>query len=183
MPGEADTVADAFGVGLESGPVRLHPEDRGGLRRRRADVAGRANRDVEHVVRSEGNELPGMALIRIRQVVEDGDWLGRCVEVLLDVVEAEDLARGGHVQCAVPHRNAIGLAQAAGDGQDLIGLVIAVAVDDRVDVAHVLGPDEHRALRAERHHAGVADVLGEDLEFEPRRNDQRTERSWRPTLG
>ena len=33
-------------------------------------------------------------------------------------------------------------------------------------------PDEHGALRAERHHARVGDVLGEHLELEARRNDQ-----------
>jgi hypothetical protein len=96
--------------------------------------------------------------------------------VLLDVVEAEDLARGCDVQRPVPHRDAVRLRQTAGDRQDLVGVVVTVTIDDRVDLAGILRPDEHGTLRAERHHAGVADVLGEHLDFEAGRNDQRNRR-------
>ena len=39
VPGEADTVPDAFGEDLEPGTVRLHPQDRGRQRRRGMQVA------------------------------------------------------------------------------------------------------------------------------------------------
>ena len=38
VPREANAVPDALGVGLESGPVRLHPQDRCGHRGRRTNV-------------------------------------------------------------------------------------------------------------------------------------------------
>ena len=101
---------------------------------------------------------------------------GRRVEVLLDVVEAENLTGRRHIQRAVAHGDAIGLTETAGDRQDLVGLVVAVAIDHGVDLAGILRPDEHGALRPERHHARVADVLGEHLELESRRNDQRAKR-------
>ena len=58
--------------------------------------------------------------------VANRDRRGRRVEVLFDVVEPQEPARGRHVQRAVPHREAIGLVETAGDHHDTIGLVVAV---------------------------------------------------------
>ncbi len=167
----------------QAGAVGLHPHDRGGHRRRRADVARRTDRHVQHVVRTEGDELPGVAGVRIRQVVADRDRRGRRVEVLFDVVEPQEPARGRHVQRAVAHRDAVGLIETAGDHHDAVRLVIAVAIDHGVDLAGVLRSDEHGPLRPERHRAGVVDVLGKHVSVESRRKHQRAKRRRRLTGG
>ena len=69
--------------------------------------------------------------------------------MLFDVVEPQQPARGRHIQGAVPHRDAIGLIEAAGDHHDTIGLVVPVGIHDRVHLADILRSDEHRALRTE----------------------------------
>ena len=110
------------------------------------------------------------------EIVADRDRRGRRVEVLFDVVEPQEPARGRHVQRAVPHRDAIGLIEAAGDHHDSIGLVVAVAIHDRVHLAGGHRSDEHGPLRPERHVARVLDLLGEHVRVKSRRNDQRAKR-------
>jgi len=136
----------------------------------------RPNRRVQHVVRSERDELPRVALIRVRKLVVDGDRRRRRVEVLLDIVEAEDLTGGRHIQRAVAYRDAVRLTEPRGNRDHALGFVVAVAIDDGIDVARVLRTDEHGALRAQRHHARVGDVLSENLELETRRNNQGSKR-------
>ena len=114
--------------------------------------------------------------LRIGQVVADRDRRGRRVEVLLDVVEPQEPTRGRHVQGAVPHRDAIGLIETAGDHHDPIGLVIPVGIHDGVHLAGILRSDEHRALRTERHRAGVLHLLGEHLRLKSRGQHQWGER-------
>ena len=77
VPIEPDAVAHALGEHLHPGSVGLHPDDGRHHGRRRADVARRADRHVEHVVRPEGDELPRVAGLRVRQVVADGDRRGQ----------------------------------------------------------------------------------------------------------
>ena len=89
MPGEPDAVAHTFCEDLRAGTIGLHSDDRGRHRRRRADVARRTDRHVQHVVRAEGDVLPGVAGVRVRQVGADRDRRGRRVEVLFDVVEPQ----------------------------------------------------------------------------------------------
>ena len=96
----------------------------------------------------------------------------------LDAVEALERARRRHVQRAVAHRDAVRLIEATRDHHHAVGLVVAVAVDHRVHLAGRPRSDEHGALRAERHHPRVADVLGIGLEREAPRNDQGTKRPW-----
>ena len=124
-----------------------------------------------------------MPLVWIGQIVTDRDGRGRRVEVLFDVVEPQELARGRHVERAVPHRDAIGLIEAGGDGHDTIGLVIAVTVDNGIDLAGKLRPDEYRAVRAERHHPCVPDVLGEHVSMKSGREHQRAKRRRSLTSG
>ena len=107
------------------------------------------------------------ARLRIRQVVTNGDRRGRRIEVFLDVVEPQEPARGRDVQRAVAHRDAVGLIEAARDHHDPVGLVVAVAVDDGVDLAGGPRPDEHGALRAESHRAGVVHLVGVHVARKP----------------
>src|SRR5207253_8460070 len=97
------------------------PVPSGFIRRIAAVIAGgaqmctrRPNRRVQHVVRSERDELPRVALIRVRKLVVDGDRRRRRVEVLLDIVEAEDLTGGRHIQRAVAYRDAVRLTEPRG---------------------------------------------------------------------
>ena len=176
VPIEPDAVAHAFGEDFLPGPIRLHPHDRRHHRRRRADVARRPDRHVQQVVRAEADELPRVAGLRVRQVVANRDRRGRCVEVFFDVVEPQEPARGGHIQRAVPHRDAIGLIETAGDHHDTIGLVVAVGIHNGVDLAGILRSDEHRSLRTERHRAGVLHLLGEHVRLKSCGQHQRGER-------
>ena len=184
MPVEADGVADAAGEDLDAGAVRLHPEDRGVSRVVLlfvADVAGRADRHVEHAVRSEGDEL--LPVVRVlRQRVVDDHRLARRLQARLDVVEADDAADLADVQRAVVEGDAVRLVEALGDGQHLVGLVVAVLVDqgiDRVAGRLVSRADEDGPLRAERHLPGVGDAAGVDLDLEARRQLDQVERQVR----
>src|SRR6185503_9821713 len=61
VPVEADAVAHALSEHLEVGPVGPHPQYGRNPGRRHADVARRADRYVQQIVGSEGDELPRMA--------------------------------------------------------------------------------------------------------------------------
>jgi len=88
MPVEADAVANAVREDFRLAAVRVHSHDRGeALVVFLADVAGRAHRDVEHPVGTEGDELPAMEAFRREPVVDD-DRIRRAIETSLDVVEA-----------------------------------------------------------------------------------------------
>ena len=73
------------------------------------------------------------------------------------------------VQRAVAHRHAVGLVEAAGDDHDALGLVVAVTIDDGVDLARVLRSDEDRPFGPEHHRPGVLHLLGEHGGLESRR--------------
>ena len=140
MPVESDAVAHALGEHLDVRSVGLHPQDGRHHGRRHADVARRADRHVQQVVGTEGDELPRVAGLRVRQAVTHDDRRGRRVEVPLDVVEPQQPARGRHVERAVSHRDAVGLIEPAGDHHHAVGLVVAVAIDDRMHLAGVRDP-------------------------------------------
>ena len=89
----------------------------------------------------------------------------------LDVVVSQDPARGRDIQRAVAKGDAVGHLETAGDQHDAIRLVIAVAIDDRVHLARLHRSHEHGALRTERHHARVLDVLSEHADLESSGND------------
>ena len=103
--------------------------------------------------------------------------------MLFDVVEPQEPTRGRHVQRAVPHRDAIGLIETAGDHHDTIGLVVPVSIHNGVHLAGILRSDEHRALRTECHRAGVLDLLGEHVRLESRGKHQRRGRPRTAAVG
>jgi hypothetical protein len=91
-----------------------------------------------------------VAGLRVRQIGANRDRRGRRVEVLFDVIEAQQPTRGRHIQGAVAHRDTIGLIETAGDHHDPIGLVVPVTIDHGVHLARILRSDEHGPLRAQR---------------------------------
>ena len=116
----------------------------------------------------------------VREVLPDDDGRWGRVEVLLDVIEPQNPARGRHVQRAVSHRDAIGLIETGRDHHDPVGLVVAVAIDDRVHLAGGSRSDEHGALRTERHRAGVRHVLGKHVS--PKTSGKHQLAQWRRGL-
>src|SRR5206468_12926753 len=112
---------------LEVRSVGLQPQNRRYQGRRDAHVAWSADRHVQQAVGSERDELPRVSERRIRQAITDYDRGRRGVEVPLDIIEPQELARSGHIERAVVYRDAIGLIEAAGDQHHPVGLVIAVA--------------------------------------------------------
>jgi hypothetical protein len=94
-----------------------------------------------------------------------GDW-----KLRLDVVELHDAVDLADVEGAIAERDAARLVQPLGNRDDLIGLVVAVLIDDGVDrVAGglVAAADEDGALAAEGHLAGVGDAGGKSSILNP----------------
>src|SRR6266403_1411207 len=138
---------------------RLDPS--GFIRNIAAVIGGdRQTLHVEQIVGSEGDELPRVTGVRIREIITDDDRGWWRIEAFFDVVEPQDLALGHHIQRAVVHSDSIGLIETAGDYNHAISFVVAVAIDDRVDLAYPRS-DEHRAPRTERHLSRVPDTVSE----------------------
>src|SRR5262249_26557487 len=64
-----------------------------------ADVARRPDGYVEHAVRPEADELPAMSPVMGKAVVHD-DRLWRVVQMVFNIVKAQDAVRRGHVERA-----------------------------------------------------------------------------------
>ena len=92
--------------------------------------------------------------------------------MLLDVVEPQEPARGGHVQRPVPHRDAVGLIEPTGDQHDPVRLVVTVAVHDRMHLASGPRSHEHGPAWSEDHLAGVLHLVGEHVGLKSRRKHQ-----------
>ena len=177
VPREADRVADAAGVDPQVATVGVHAVDGGVDRRGRlviADVARRPDRHVEATVGSEGDELPAVRPVG-RELVVDHHRLGRRLQVRLDVVVAQDAVDLGDVEVAVAERDAVRHVEAAVERQHAVGLLVAVVVEHRVDVAEPAGADEERPVRTQRQLPRVRDVGRVDLDGEAVRQGQLVE--------
>ena len=188
MPVEADRVAHAAGEHLEPRAIRLHAKNRRVARIVLflvADIARAADRYVEQTVRSKGDEL--LPVMRVfRQCVVHDDRLARRLEPRLDVVELHDAVDLAHVESAIAERDAARLVQPLGNGDDLIGLVVAVLIDhgvDRVAGGLVAAANEDGAFAAEGHLAGIGDAGGKQLDLEPGRHLDLLERQARRGRG
>src|SRR6185503_6528259 len=129
MPCESDSVADALRVDLLPGAIWFHSDDGCGHRLGQADIARRADRHVQHVVRTKGDVFPGVAGLRVWQVATKRDRRRRGVEVFVDVIESQQTARGRDIERAVSYRDPIWLVETTGD-DDPIRLVIPVGVNE-----------------------------------------------------
>ena len=177
MPRETDRVADAARVDAQVAAVRVHAVDGGVDGRRRlvvADVARRAHRHVQPSVGAERDELPAVRAVG-REVVVHDHRLGRRLEVRFDVVVAQDAVDLGDVEVAVAERHAVRHVEAARQRQHAVGPLVAVVVEDRVDVAQPAGADEQRPVRSGRHLPRVRHVGRVDLDGEPGRQGQLVE--------
>jgi hypothetical protein len=133
----------------------------------RTDVARRADGDVQLAVGTEGDELPAVVAVG-RKVVAGHFGLRRAGQIAGDVGEFQDAIHHGDVERPVPEGHAARLAQPAGQDVHGIGLAVAVAIDDRIDLALGARADEDDAGWAERHLPGVGDVRRVDGDAESR---------------
>ncbi len=109
-----------------------------------------------------------------REVVADDDRLGRALEAAVDAVVAQDAVDLGDVEGAVAPGDAVGHAQAAGDGVDALGAVVAVAVDGGVDDV-VAGADVEDAVGGQGHGAGAGELVAPDFDLEAWREAEGVE--------
>ena len=135
MEVESDAVSDAASHHLGLAPSDVQARDRGMERAGKlADVAGSTDRDVESRIRAECDELPAVAFIR-RVAIGDHLGRGRLTEVTRNVPKAQDSVDCRHVEIAVAKRDTTGPLEAARQHVDLVGSLIAVAIDDRMHLA------------------------------------------------
>src|SRR6185436_11954660 len=114
-------------------PVGFHAQDRREplIVRTLADIARRADRNIEKSVWSEADEF--LSVMRLRgQITFDDDCRWWLFEFGFDVVVAGDAADLGDIQRAFSKRDTARVLQSLGDRVDLIGLVIVVPIDKRV---------------------------------------------------
>src|SRR6266705_2605732 len=128
MPVHADDLADARRVDLETFAIETDTVDLGVPFRRHADVAGRADLEVELLVGPDGEIFPAVRLV-LRQVAQNDRGLGRIVEIVLDLLDLRDLVEFGNVERALVQGDAVRAMQARGDDLDL---ALAVLLDDGV---------------------------------------------------
>jgi hypothetical protein len=79
-------LADAAGDDLRVTAISRNAAELSIGRRRHADVARRADIEIEPVVRAYGQELPAVGLVFWQIAVDDGR-LRRAVELVLDIVD------------------------------------------------------------------------------------------------
>ena len=151
---------------LEAGAVRIDARDVRVRVRRHADVARRADVEVELAVGTEGQVLPAVRRVLRQRVVHDLH-LRRAVELALDAFHLRDAVDLGDVERAVLERHAVRQVETLGDG---LHLARAALVDDRVDAARDPAGDEQRAAITPGHRARVVDAVCPQLDLEARRH-------------
>src|SRR5438445_9669759 len=164
IPVESHRVSNAARERFVARAASLEPRD-GRVARgiRIADVARRADGDVEPAVRAEPNELP--AVVRFAGIaVGDDCGFGPRAELRFDIVEAQDAVHFGDIERAVAQGHAVRHTQARGERDDLRGFRVAVA--HRVDSAAGLRADEEHVVLAQRQRARVGNAVGEDADLE-----------------
>ena len=176
MPVEADRVAHPAREDLEPVAVGIHPDDRALEAGDLADVAGRADRDIELAVRSEAGVAPAV-------VAEIRQHAGRHHDLDLAVrLEADDPVLLGHEETPVRRGQAVGCLQPGGDVQHAFGDAVAVAVEDGVEVG-LARADIDLATTVRDRQRARARHLGEHLDREARRQIEALQRRVRATLG
>src|SRR5438132_1913264 len=157
---EADAVAHAARHDLGPAAREVEPRDRGVERaRRRADVARRADRNVELSVRAKRDELP--AVMGVGRIGIAGHFgLGPAGEITRDVAEAQDAVHRADVEGAVAKRDAARRVESTGHDEHLVHSIVAVAIHERVHLARGARAHEHDAGRTDRHLAGARHGAG-----------------------
>ena len=134
MPGKPYLVADAFCTHFQPRTIGIDAGDAGKRRPPVTDIARRAHWHIEQAIWPKAHELPTMMAI-FRELIVHHHRLRRTVETALDIIETYHPVHFGDVQGAIPKRYAIGRIQASRKLDHVIGLEIAISIDNSVDVA------------------------------------------------
>ena len=177
---DADRVAQARRVGPLVRPVDVEDLDGGARFVLDADVAGRADGDVETALVAVEREIARpvtaagaeRAALGDRQRPADGARLARRVAV------APDAARVGDVEVVAGDRQPVRPLEAAREGHDQLGLAAAIGVAQQRDAARARLGEEDVAVGRHGHPARVIEPGGEDVGAEAGRHPER--RAGRP---
>src|SRR5215469_12816405 len=112
--------------------------------RRHADIARCADVEIELVVGTDGEEFPAVRLV-LGQIVVDNDWLGRVIEVALDLLNLRDLRELGDVEGAIGESEAV---RAIESRVQRLDLAFTRLVSDGVDLIQDAAAYEYGALVA-----------------------------------
>ena len=172
-PVEADGVAHAARHHLRLAAIGLHAQDLAVGRARHADVARRADADIQQPVRAEADEL--RAVVRLaRQAIGDEHRQRRVLQPVVDRIEAHDLRDRRHVKLPAAIRHACRQRQAR--DQRVHATRFALIDLDRVDLALAHAADVDDALAvgipAQRHRARVRHGIGQQFDPEAWRRAQ-----------
>ena len=168
MPVHADDLTNSPRHDLHVAAVELDAADLRVGGRRHADVAGRADVEVQPIVGPDRQIFPPVRLI-LRQIAVDDGGLRRVVEVVLDPVDLRYLRQLGDVERAVVQGDAIRPIKVLGDD---LHLAFAVLLDNRIELVERAVADEDGALVAHTERARIGQSAGVDLGLEARRQFQ-----------
>jgi hypothetical protein len=162
VPVEADGIAHSAHHHFGAAAIKVDAAQLPVGLRRLANVARRADIDVELVVRSQAHELPAVRLV-VEKIAVDHDGLRRIVEVVLDVLQLGDASAFGDIERAPVEDEAVGPVHARGDH---FHLAFAVTVDDCVDLVEQAVADEYGPLVANPQRTCIRDTARIDFDVE-----------------
>src|SRR4030095_6513808 len=153
MTVHADNLADAGRNDFQSAAVQVETVNFCMPLGRHADVAGRADLEIELLVGPDGEIFPTVRLV-LRQIAEDDGRLRRIVQFVLDGLDFRDLGYLGDIERALVQDGRVGAMQPGGDYLDFTRSAL---VDDGEALVLEAARNEHRALVAEPKSARVID--------------------------
>src|SRR5215469_5666186 len=144
MPVHADDLPNPARYDFRAAAVEIDTAELRVGGRRHADIARCTDVEIELVVGTDGEEFPAVRLV-LGQIVVDNDWLGRVIEVVLDLLNLRDLRELGDVEGAVGESEAV---RAIESRVQRLGLAFAGLVSDGVDLVQDTAAHEHGTLVA-----------------------------------
>ena len=179
MERHAHAVAHAFHHRFQHALVGVNAHDLRVSIRRHANIARRADIEIQPIVRPQRHELPAMRLV-LGQRVEYHFRLAGVVEIVFDIAESENARQFRDVQIAVVEHHTVGPIQPFEDG---FYFTLATAVDDGVHVVDEPGADKHRTFRAHCDRTRIGQAFGPQLDAKARRQFDLAELHVRRGLG
>src|SRR5262245_29137220 len=130
--------------------------------RRHADIARCTDVEIELIVGTNGEEFPAVRLV-LGQIVVDNDWLGRVIEVVLDLLNLRDLRELGDVEGAVGESEAVRPIESRVERLDLASTGF---VSDGIDLIQDAAAYEYGALVALAQRARIGETACIDFDLE-----------------
>jgi len=129
-----------------------------------ADIAWRADIEIELVVGTDDEEFPTVRLV-LGQIVVDNHRLGRVIEVVLDLLNFRDLRELGDVEGAVGESEAIRAIESRVQRLDLVSTGL---VSDGVDLVQDTAAHKHDALVALAQRTRIGETACIDFDLKAR---------------